>query len=196
VSSPAPTPTPTAGPDPTPIVAAEGRLGQYAGPVTRLVALIVDIAILWGLFSLAILALNLATQLLFDKKLDFSRDKVGWAVAIAVWQFAYFAYQWALGGRTIADAFFGLRVVSAQGDRIGVKTACIRSLALFVSLAFIVLVGIGMLVQRQRRALHDLVAGTAVVYDWDARAARLRWLATQDPEARVRPLPTAGTPPG
>ena len=26
------------------------------------------------------------------------------------------------------------------------------------------------LVQRERRALHDLIAGTAVVYDWDARA--------------------------
>ena len=28
--------------------------------------------------------------------------------------------------------------------------------------------------------LHDRFAGTAVVYSWDARAARLRWLAKQD----------------
>jgi hypothetical protein len=28
-----------------------------------------------------------------------------------------------------------------------------------------------------RRALHDLVAGTVVVYAWDARAARMRYLA-------------------
>jgi len=35
----------------------------------------------------------------------------------------------------------------------------------------------GILVQRERRALHDLIAGTAVVYAWDARAARLRFLA-------------------
>ena len=33
------------------------------------------------------------------------------------------------------------------------------------------------LVNRQRRALHDLIAGTAVVYSWNARAARLRFLA-------------------
>ncbi len=33
------------------------------------------------------------------------------------------------------------------------------------------------LVDRRRRALHDMLAGSAVVYDWDARAARLRFLA-------------------
>jgi uncharacterized RDD family membrane protein YckC len=31
--------------------------------------------------------------------------------------------------------------------------------------------------QRNRRALHDLIAGTAVVCAWDARTARLRFLA-------------------
>ena len=38
---------------------------------------------------------------------------------------------------------------------------------------------LGILVQREHRALHDLIAGTAVVYAWDARAARLRFLARQ-----------------
>ena len=33
--------------------------------------------------------------------------------------------------------------------------------------------------QREHRALHDLIAGTAVVYAWDARAARLRFLARE-----------------
>jgi uncharacterized RDD family membrane protein YckC len=28
-----------------------------------------------------------------------------------------------------------------------------------------------------RRALHDVIAGTAVIYSWDARAARLRFLS-------------------
>jgi uncharacterized RDD family membrane protein YckC len=29
----------------------------------------------------------------------------------------------------------------------------------------------------RRRALHDVIAGTAVIYSWDARAARLRFLS-------------------
>jgi hypothetical protein len=30
---------------------------------------------------------------------------------------------------------------------------------------------------RRRRALHDVIAGTVVIYSWDARAARLRFLS-------------------
>jgi hypothetical protein len=32
-------------------------------------------------------------------------------------------------------------------------------------------------IDRRLRALHDLIASTAVVYSWNARAARLRFLA-------------------
>ena len=35
--------------------------------------------------------------------------------------------------------------------------------------------------QRDRRALQDLIAGTAVVYAWDTRAARLRFLERDAP---------------
>jgi uncharacterized RDD family membrane protein YckC len=35
----------------------------------------------------------------------------------------------------------------------------------------------GILLGRDRRALHDVIAGTTVVYDWDAREARIRSLA-------------------
>ena len=45
---------------------------------------------------------------------------------------------------------------------------------LFFGLGFL-----GILVQREHRALHDLIAGTAVIYSWDARAARLRFLARE-----------------
>jgi hypothetical protein len=50
---------------------------------------------------------------------------------------------------------------------------------------------LGILVQRERRALHDLIAGTAVVYSWDARAARLRFLAR---EAEAGTAPATASP--
>ena len=37
------------------------------------------------------------------------------------------------------------------------------------------------LFRRDRRALHDVIAGTAVVYGWDACSARFRFLAKQPP---------------
>jgi len=43
-------------------------------------------------------------------------------------------------------------------------------------------------VQHEHRALHDLIAGSAVVYSWDARAAQLRFLARQ------AEVPAAGIP--
>jgi uncharacterized RDD family membrane protein YckC len=46
---------------------------------------------------------------------------------------------------------------------------------------------VGIVVQRERRALYDLIAGTAVVYAWDARAARLRFLAREAELSRIPP---------
>ena len=43
---------------------------------------------------------------------------------------------------------------------------------LFFGLGFLLI-----LVNREHRALQDLIVDTAVVYAWDARAARLRILA-------------------
>jgi hypothetical protein len=58
---------------------------------------------------------------------------------------------------------------------------------------------LGILVQREHRALHDLIAGTAVIYAWDARAARLRFLARQAelaPASRPPPADAAPRPTG
>jgi hypothetical protein len=42
------------------------------------------------------------------------------------------------------------------------------------------------LVRRDRHALQDLIADTAVVYAWDARAAHLRFLARSPEGAEAR----------
>ena len=99
-----------------------------------------------------------------------------WALLIA-WAIFFCAYPVAAGGRTFGMAVAGLRVVAADGSAVGGGQALVRVLAL--PLSFLTL-GIGfllILLRRDRRALQDLVGGTAVVYAWDARAARLRFLA-------------------
>jgi len=45
------------------------------------------------------------------------------------------------------------------------------------ALPFLGLGFVGILMGNRRRALHDVIAGTAVIYSWDARAARLRFLS-------------------
>jgi uncharacterized RDD family membrane protein YckC len=74
-------------------------------------------------------------------------------------------------------AVFGLQVVTVEGGPIGTKQAVLRTLGLALSVLFFWFAFWGIIFQRERRALDDFIAGTAVVYSWDARAARLRWMA-------------------
>jgi uncharacterized RDD family membrane protein YckC len=163
-----------------------GRQGHYAGAVSRMAAFAADVGAAWGLYTLGAAAVSFAAQLTTGKSLTISRHQLLGAIVLGVWGFFYFSYQWALGGRTIGMSLLGLRVVQADGRPITARQAMIRTLTLPLSIAF---AGIGLaliLVQRERRALHDLLAGTAVVYGWDARAARLRWLAHRGPELGAR----------
>ena len=76
-------------------------------------------------------------------------------------------------------AVLGVRVVAADGSAVQPKQGIIRALVFPLSFLLFGLGFLGILVQREHRALHDLIAGTTVVYSWDARAARLRFLARQ-----------------
>lgn len=159
----------------------EGRQGHYAGGVTRLVSFAADVGASWGLFTLGAAAIAFSVQLVTGQKFSLTNYQLASLIAAVVWEFLYFAYQWALSGRTIGMAVFGIRVVAADGTTIGTRQAVIRTLALPLSFLLLGLGFLGILTNRHRRALHDRLAGTAVVYSWDARAARLRWLARQEP---------------
>ncbi|MGD0880424.1 MAG: RDD family protein [Acidimicrobiales bacterium] len=157
-----------------------GRQGNYAGGVTRLVAFAVDVGASWGIFTLGIAGINFATQLVTGRQLALSSRQILTLVALVVWEFVYFAYQWTLGGKTIGMALLGIRVVRADGEPIGARQAVMRTLTLPLSFLFLGLGFLGILLNRDRHALHDRCARTVVVYSWDARAARLRWLAKQE----------------
>jgi uncharacterized RDD family membrane protein YckC len=77
-------------------------------------------------------------------------------------------------------ALFGLQVVTSEGGPIRPRQAALRTLALTLSFLSVGLGFLGIIFQRERRALHDLLVDTAVVYAWDARAARLRWMARNE----------------
>jgi len=158
-----------------------GRQGNYAGAVTRLVAFAADIGASWGIFTLAVAGLGFAINLVTGKQVNLTSRQILALIAIIIWEFVYFAYQWALGGKTMGMALLGIRVVATDGEPITPKQAVVRTLALPLSFLVLGLGFIGILLNRDRHALHDRLAKTVVVYSWDARAARLRWLAKQEP---------------
>jgi uncharacterized RDD family membrane protein YckC len=167
----------------------EGRQGHYAGAVSRLVAFGADVGASWGLFTLGAAALSFTIQLASGTKFTLANHQIASLVAAVVWEFVYFAYQWTLSGKTIGMAVLGIRVVKTDGTPIGARQAIIRTVTFPLSIIVFGLGFLGILTNRNRYAWHDRLAGTAVVYSWDARAARLRWLAKQDSPAPAKPDP-------
>jgi uncharacterized RDD family membrane protein YckC len=155
--------------------------GHYAGAVTRFVAYAVDVVVssasFWLLSGLFALAVRTVTEGRFDP----TEHGAVTTAAYGLWVFVYFAYPLAVSGRTLGAAVLGLEVVQADGARIRPRQAVVRVLVFPLSFLLFGLGFLGVLVQREHRALHDLIAGTAVVYGWDARAARLRFLAHRRP---------------
>ncbi len=160
--------------------------GHYAGGASRLAAWIIDAAASTGAFTLALAAISYAATVITGHTVTYS--KANWIVAVAytLWLFAYFAYPWSLSGKSLGMAVLGVRVVAEDGTHAGGRRAVIRTLALPLSFLLFGLGLAGIVVQRQNRALHDFIAGTAVVYSWDARAARIRFLARPADAEAVR----------
>jgi len=105
------------------------------------------------------------------------------------WEFVYYAYSWTASGKTPGMMIVGVQVVGQDGSHAGTQRGLVRTLAFPLSFLLLGLGFLGILLGRDRRALHDVIAGTAVVYAWDAREARLRSLA------RERDCRRPGSPP-
>lgn len=147
--------------------------GRYAGPLTRLLAVVADSFIVTFAFTLIVAGLVFLIQLLAP---DYEPTSPGlwYGVGFAVWAFAYVWFGLAVFGKTVGKWILGLRVVGADGAPTTTgKAAFIRTLT--YPLSFVVL-GVGLLgivFGRERRAWHDHLAGTAVVYDWGTRTAAM-----------------------
>jgi uncharacterized RDD family membrane protein YckC len=157
-----------------------GRQGHYAGAVSRLVAFAADVGASWGLYTLGVALLNSAVKLVTGHSYALTNHRIIAVIVLTGWEFIYFAYQWAVSGKTLGMALFGLQVVTADGGPISGRQAVLRTIGLGLTLLTLGIGFLGIVFQRERRALDDFVAGTTVVYDWDARAARLRWMARQE----------------
>jgi uncharacterized RDD family membrane protein YckC len=137
----------------------------YAGAVSRLAAYVVDTVLVSALFSAGAAATAFLTRVVIGRRLELNGDRDLAAVALALWWFAYFSAAWATMGMTPGMALFGVRVVQADGSAAGLRHAVVRTLAFPLSVALLGLGFLGILFHTRRRALHDLIAGTAVVYD-------------------------------
>ncbi len=153
-----------------------GLQGHQAGICTRFVAFLFDVLAVVFVYTLFVNVVQFLVSTLSGHEFKISDLHVVSWLTLTLWAIFYCAYPVAAGGRTFGMAVAGLRVVRPDGSPVGGREALVRVLAL--PLSFLTL-GIGFLLivlRQDGRALQDLIGGTSVVYGWDARAARLRFL--------------------
>jgi uncharacterized RDD family membrane protein YckC len=159
------------------VIIRESLQGKCAGFASRFAAFAADAAVSVGVFMLVLAAISFAARVLTGTDIAWNRGDIWVIVAYAVWGLIYFAHSWAASGRTVGMALFGVRVVRDDGTDVSGRRAVVRTLALPLSFLLLGLGFVGIVLGDRRRALHDVIAGTAVIYSWDARAARLRFLS-------------------
>jgi uncharacterized RDD family membrane protein YckC len=181
---------------------ARGQVtGNYAGPVTRLLAYLADTVIVSVTFGFFAAIAGFAARFAFDAELDIDRSTgVWWIAAIVVYAAIYMWIGLVAAGRTFGKSIVGLRVVARDGSPLEPRAATIRVFAFPLSFLPLGLGFIGIVIDRERRALHDLLARSAVVYDWGERPAELpaplsRWIEQHRPDPPdERPTSQAAAP--
>jgi len=161
--------------------------GHHAGFASRFIAFLFDCVVSIGVFMLALAAASFAASVLTGQSIHWSRQNLWVVIAFFAWEFFYYAYSWAASGRTPGMWLLGVQVVGQDGSRAGTRRGLVRTLAFPLSFILLGLGFISILFQHDRRALHDLIADTAVIYAWDAREARLRSLAREGSSQRHKP---------
>jgi uncharacterized RDD family membrane protein YckC len=158
---------------------AVSQQGHYAGAATRLAAYALDQTVATGTYTAGVAVVSWLVSLLMPPDI-----KIAPFVGLAgffylVWLVLYFGYPWATSGKSLGMAVLGLRVVAEDGSPLAPKRAFVRILSFPLGFLTLGIGFLGILFNRERQAVYDKIAHSAVVYDWDARSARWRFLARQ-----------------
>jgi uncharacterized RDD family membrane protein YckC len=149
------------------------RTGRYAGPVTRLIAVIIDALIVTITFTAIVAGGTFLVELVSSREVEINQG-FWWVVGFSVWAFFYLWLSIAVFGKTLGKTLMGARVVGRDGSvALHGRQGFIRALTFPISIAVFGLGLVGVVFGRERRAWHDYFARTAVVYDWGSRTARL-----------------------
>ena len=165
--------------------------GRYAGAVSRLLAYGADLLIVTVVYAAGLALLEFAITAATPWHLELKHH----AVVIAgqlIWAAIYFGSSWVAFARSPGMALLGLRIVRSDGSALDRRHALIRLLAFPLGFLTLGLGFLGIVFGRTHQAIYDRIARTAVIYDWDAEAAKLRDLASRGARRREVQLQAPG----
>jgi uncharacterized RDD family membrane protein YckC len=146
---------------------AASRQGGRAGLVSRVLASVIDLGLLWLLLLAVDLAVAVVRFFLFGPPLVLRDLPPALVTPISFVAAAlYLTYFWSATGRTPGQHLFGLRVIRLRGRRLGAGRSALRAV-----LCLVFPVGLlWVLVSGKNASIQDLLVRSAVVYDSTHRA--------------------------
>jgi uncharacterized RDD family membrane protein YckC len=140
---------------------------EYAGVVSRAAAFMID-ALLIVLIGLAATGGAAVIHAVFSGGFTGTEDFLRPAAVFAIIPLLFGLYcvtGWALAGRTLGKALFGLRVIDRKGSHPSLGRSILRLIGYLVSAIF--WVGFAWIaINRRHEGFHDKIARTHVIYDW------------------------------
>ncbi len=166
--------------------------GHYAGPLSRLVAFLIDTAIVWFSWVLTTAGIAIVVGLFTGTEPGGGAGGPIALILLVVWGFLYLWVTLTIAGRTPGMGIVGIRVVDRQGAPLAGRQALIRTLVFPFSFLILGLGFVGIFTSPERRTLHDAAAGSVVVYDWGDRPAEMpapltRWINRRGYELPTEP---------
>lgn len=145
---------------------------DYAGIVTRGAAYVMDLFLIVASFSLGVSIAGFVFVLVTQWEIQLNPAlSVGVTAGLVTYGLVYFWYTLATFGRTVGMLALGIRVCMGDGSRLRAWRALVRVVMLPLLLAVTLGMScLGIVLGRRHRALHDVVAGTVVVYAQDLPA--------------------------
>jgi uncharacterized RDD family membrane protein YckC len=145
---------------------------RYVGLVTRAIAFAVDAAVIDGVAVLVFAVVALASTVLHIPSEVKTILLVIGGVAYILWAGGYFISFWATDGRTLGNRVMYIRVVPANGGKLGYPRAVRRFVGLILAVLPLFLGLVGILFSERRRGFQDRLANTVVVHDPERREPR------------------------
>lgn len=157
--------------------------GHYAGFITRLIAFLLDVAIIAVVGSITVSVTAYLLSLVgFDVSgcatLESTNTVSIWLCTIflllapflgVTFTVIYILLFWTLVGQTPGKAIMGVRIVRLDGEHMNLWTSIRRLIGYALSLALFGLGFVWMLADDRRQDWADKLAQTCVIYSWDAR---------------------------
>ena len=147
------------------LVPAEARpyQGASAGIVTRLAANSLDALVVVAALVGTYLGFVAFLFMIDPRGFQLPAPPLQWFIVCFLWYLVmYLTAAWWVSGRSLGDHVMGIRVVTGKRSRSSLVVAFGRALMC----AFFPIGLLWCAVDPQRRAVHDLVMRTSVIYDW------------------------------